>query len=63
MKDHKTKKSKREIPVSICDHGKCKFFGKPAAQGVCFSALNDPTVKYVKSVSKHGENLLKEINH
>jgi hypothetical protein len=34
---HKTKVTKREINEDLCDNKKCKFFGKRAVQGICYS--------------------------
>lgn len=34
-KSHLTEKRTREIQESYCADKKCKFFGKPAQQGVC----------------------------
>jgi len=40
-KGHKIKKGTREIiSTSICDTKNCKFYGKPAAQGVCYSRVD-----------------------
>jgi hypothetical protein len=39
-KDHKLKDGKHEIVgTSICDTKTCEFYGKPAAQGVCYSKI------------------------
>ena len=60
-KDHKLKSSTRTIPLSLCDEPKCKFYGKPAAQGICSYPLSDATDKYVSIVLKSGEDFLKEV--
>lgn len=59
-KDHKTEQRK-EMSVSYCMEPKCKFYGKRAAQGVCYSN-NSPTAdKYLKLVCKEGEDFLKSV--
>lgn len=49
-----------KIPRSVCDQPGCRFRGKPAAQGVCFSLNNDVATKYLKQTLQSGEDFLKE---
>jgi hypothetical protein len=60
-KDHKMKSGKREIPQSICTEPGCKFEGKPAAQGVCYSRIPRKDDAYIRQVMRNGEALLKEM--
>jgi hypothetical protein len=59
--DHKMRSGQRKIPQSLCDNPRCKFYGKPAQQGVCYSTLDPAQSRYIKYVLDHGEGLLKEI--
>lgn len=60
-KDHKTKKGTRTIPQSICVQKGCRFYGKPAEQGVCYHALDPKTSAYISNVIKQGYEFLKEM--
>ena len=60
-KQHKTELRARELKESYCVTRGCKFFGKRAEQGVCFSKLDNKTDRYLKAVLDSGEQLLKEM--
>lgn len=58
-KGHKLKKGKRQIvPTSICDTKRCKFYGKEAAQGVCYSRIDDGYANYFKLLMQTAERHL-----
>jgi hypothetical protein len=47
VKDHKMKAGSRSIPYPACAQRGCKFYGKPAAQGVCFHVLPHKQQDYI----------------
>lgn len=50
----------RNIHETFCDYKRCKFFGKPAVQGVCFSDKPDITDwNRVDKLEKEQEDELK----
>ena len=55
---HKTIKQTRERPIvtTICAQKKCRFFGKEAQQGVCYSAEGE-VVDWAKSAVQEKEVL------
>lgn len=60
-KDHKLRHGRREIPQSYCAQLGCKFYGKEAQQGVCFSSLSPTADKYITAVMQTGDHLLHEM--
>lgn len=60
-KQHKTELRARELKESYCVTRACKFFGKRAEQGICFSKLDNKTDRYLKAVLDSGERLLQEM--
>lgn len=58
-KDHKMRKGKRQIvPESICDTKSCKFYGKPAAQGVCYSKIDTGYEGYLRKQQREAQRHL-----
>jgi hypothetical protein len=54
------RKGKRFLmPESICDTKSCKFYGKPAAQGVCYSKIDTGMEKYFNRQLERAEEHLK----
>ena len=60
-KDHKTESAKRTITYSICREPRCKFNGKYAAQGVCFSRNRPMVTDFCNYLLGQGEELLAEM--
>lgn len=51
----------REIHETWCVHKGCKFDGKPAAQGVCYSRLDRRDEGYLQRVYKRAHGLILEM--
>lgn len=60
-KKHKTVMKDFVTKRSYCDDKKCKFYGKMAEQGVCYSVPTHEMSKYWDYVLEQGEEMLKEM--
>jgi hypothetical protein len=56
---HKTETRKREIVESYCAEKGCKFFGQPAAQGICHDVIHPLQKKYLDTVMRYGQDRLR----